>query len=343
MLNLESYKIALENHLVSSFNNIFYLISNNLDICFKIKNLECVTKLKSQIVKLADSYVINEIYFNLFRNSHIYTNYFVLDMYDLNTYELNYEENTSAKISLIVPNDCLKKLNSTLYSYYPTLKIDWFPSIQSGKTSLYLTNEIELYLYDPKNVKKYDNDYLSKLCKDLKLDYYVYSPIPQSYSETYKKYSSLNIDLFNSNDRFFTDRCYVYPTNSTNIPLLYRKKEMFLGMSIKCGAECNFKNITELYIICSCQPINYLKIEVGKETMDTSTIFNFDLVICSNTIIFNLGLIILIILLLIAIVSIILSFYCFDRNLKKNFKSIIYNDSNLLISKQIFEIDGKDC
>ena len=62
-----------------------------------------------------------------------------------------------------------------------------------------------------------------------------------------------NVSIYNQSDPFYTDRCFVYQINQTDIPLNTRRTEIYPNKTTKCGNGCKIEGVTsDNYIKCDC-------------------------------------------------------------------------------------------
>ena len=116
---------------------------------------------------------------------------------------------------------------------------------------------------------------------------------------TAMEYAEQGIDVFNTQDKFFNDRCSKYDSDQ-DVVLNDRRTDLFQNVSF-CGDECSYigMDYTLMVAKCSCNPGNIQDDYVTEETQDeikkgitlndlansfTSEIFsfNFDVVKCYN-------------------------------------------------------------
>jgi len=104
-----------------------------------------------------------------------------------------------------------------------------------------------------------------------------------------------HVNVLNESDPFYTDRCFVYKINGTDIPLNSRRSKIFPNVTSTCGQGCDYKGIdSNGFMDCNCH--NPTKCSSGDliqdfketilDTINTSNIFIFKCDV-NNLIMFN--------------------------------------------------------
>jgi hypothetical protein len=307
--------------------------------------------LKQVITDLALAYLKSIVISKYNLGVFIYTEYYTINLYDLNKYDSYFNDLKSNKISYVDPKNCLKAILAnykvTSSSPIPTVKIDWATkeSFLSSDVDKPRLNEISFQILDPIGYSTVDISTLEDICtsSDSYFDFYVYSPYTtEQQLTTYNTYKELGIDVYNQTQPFFNSKCYIFKnsTNEMDVPLVTRKTDIFLGTSYICGDGCTFSgSLTDTnYIICNCAPSFDVKIYIEQKSFTDYSLTNMDIINCANgSLNLNTGFIILIILLIVALVTIILICFFLRKYLRRNFKEVIYADCNTLISKNTID------
>jgi len=102
------------------------------------------------------------------------------------------------------------------------------------------------------------------------------------YKDLREKY---NVNVFNSTDPFYNDRCFVYQLNYVDIPVNSRKDLIFPNISSTCGFSCGLVGMDMNGTVeCSCKNPSREKVEdIMQELKETF----FDYIYNSS----NLGLV----------------------------------------------------
>ncbi len=97
-------------------------------------------------------------------------------------------------------------------------------------------------LYNLLNGKKLD----LKVCVEINIKMPLKSNKVDIYKEPYKYLIfNLSVDPFNEDDRFYKDRCFVYRTNGTDIPLNVRRMKIYPNITLNCGGDCKYEGLDE--------------------------------------------------------------------------------------------------
>ena len=199
-------------------------------------------------------------------------------------------------------------------------------------------NQVEYAIFDDKK-----NMLDLNLCKNL--NFTIEYNITQNYLLDFNKinyYLKNSIDIFDINSEFFTEICYSYSENGTDIILADRISYIFQNLTI-CEKNCDYKkiDIENLRIICECEiktniTSEYREINFANapQNMNYS---HFHIIYCPSFVFdiknikSNIGFYIFLILLISNITTIIL--YCmFDFKSLKSFIFSEMNKNNYLIS-----------
>ena len=178
------------------------------------------------------------------------------------------------------------------------------------QTFIKIENKVVYSFYDERTGTKYKIDDYCKDCKNEKIlikknfsNYITNNKLSQN---EINKILNLEINIFDSNNKFFNDICISYSVNDTDITLEKRIEYFYQYYSLDnlCGENCTINSIiyNEKTIICSfdfSDSINDLSISTSNQIIETH-IFERKI----NTNIYK-------------------SFYCQFKNFKKNIGSYI--------------------
>ena len=153
-----------------------------------------------------------------------------------------------------------------------------------------LTSQVEYEIYNEKK-EKLNLSYCHDV--EIKVNYEIKN-VRLINKTMIEHYSSLGIDIFNSEDLFFNEICYPFSIANSDIILKDRIIDIYQNFSL-CENECKYEliDIEEMYIRCSCQvkeeinfePSKPIFTKVIKETFENT---NFGVIRCFK-IVFNLN------------------------------------------------------
>ena len=194
-----------------------------------------------------------------------------------------------------------------------------------SKNERSLVNKVEYAIYNSKKEKMDLSD-----CSDVKIkvNYEIRDPSIINPS-VISSFSKDGIDILNINDSFFTDICYPYSDNSSDITLEDRVKDIYQNFSL-CEDGCYYEqsDINMYSIVCNCEiKQNVSSVETSSNfgdmilfTFQSST---FSVIKCTNLVFSlkgikgNIGFIIFISLIIINFC--LLRYYFFQRENTKSF------------------------
>lgn len=137
------------------------------------------------------------------------------------------------------------------------------------------TNAVDYYIFDSKG-NVLDLSY----CNNIELVIPIIN-LEESILNLSESYSQQGIDVFNSSDSFFNDRCYPYSDseNDTDIPVSSRREDIFKNVSF-CSNDCTYNGIDHdsLTVKCRCDTQNTDTTIQSTITHDKSKITSSELV-----------------------------------------------------------------
>ena len=119
---------------------------------------------------------------------------------------------------------------------------------------------IQYEVYAPNSNIKLD----LSVCSDVKIDIYVPIQLNEEIQKLYDDLKSQGYNLFDKNDKFYTDICTPYKSkNGTDILLSDRLNDIFSPNQLSCQANCEFSEYSQelQYLKCECDVIKEEKIE----------------------------------------------------------------------------------
>jgi hypothetical protein len=200
-------------------------------------------------------------------------------------------------------------------------------SLNENKTDSFMINA-----YDAVTRQKLDFD----ICKDIENSVQV--PLSSDVNMTlYNEMKSQGIDIFNSSDVLFTDRCssYLDPKTGKDTSLNYRREKIYQQVKPVCiGVNCTYEGINDLsYVQCNCKGIKS-NVEVFNSIVnlaieDLSRV-NLGIVLCyaivPSNLSGNLGFYVSIIYFLLCTAVAGVLFYIYTQVIVSNLRNIIYYD-----------------
>jgi hypothetical protein len=351
-----SYLQALDLNLAKPFNNIFYLEGVRIKLLqLQGNSYTLLANERQAIFKLCKSYLRALMINNIPLDAVIFTEYFGIYFYNMTNHEATYNSQIMNKLSYIDPNECLTAIQK-LYRLksdvpIPAYKVDWYSAFiynpeDIGRQKL---NEVTLQVFQPNSLlMEFDESFFTKNCQSETeyFDIYSYSAaITDEITKKYMTYKELDIDITDPSHRFFNSKCFIFKnsTNQMDIPLVTRKRDIYLAISYNCGDGCTYKgNSEDNYVICTCRPRYFSKVYVEKKGFDDYSTNNMDIVTCAISLESNTGFIVVIVILAIGITAIVISIVLFKRTLVKNFKHVLYSDCNTLITKTTLVRRGRN-
>ena len=102
------------------------------------------------------------------------------------------------------------------------------------------------------------------ICSNINIDLYVPIQLSEETKQLYDDLNSKGYNLFDKNDKFYTDICTPYKSqNGTDIPLADRYNDFYNSNQLNCQANCQYSdyNSESQYLKCECSIVNNEKIE----------------------------------------------------------------------------------
>ena len=166
--------------------------------------------------------------------------------------------NIKSEFSVIDLKECTKKLNKEIGREEDAdliiLKYENENQVDVNKKS------IQYEIYNPENNNKLD----LSVCSDTKIDIYIPVQLSEETQQLFEDLKSQGYNLFDKNDKFYTDICTPYKSkDGTDILLSDRLNEFFVNNELSCQANCEYSDYLpgSEYLKCECNVVNKEKIE----------------------------------------------------------------------------------
>ena len=166
--------------------------------------------------------------------------------------------NIKSEFSVIDLKNCTKKLNKEIGREEDAdliiLKYENENQVDVNKKS------IQYEIYNPENNNKLD----LSVCSDTKIDIYIPVQLSEETQQLFEDLKSQGYNLFDKNDKFYTDICTPYKSkDGTDILLSDRLNEFFVNNELSCQANCEYSDYLpgSEYLKCECNVVNKEKIE----------------------------------------------------------------------------------
>ena len=124
-----------------------------------------------------------------------------------------------------------------------------------------LSTSVEYEIYHPESRIKLD----LSICNYLNI--HLNMQLGQYLIDLYNQLKEYGYDMFNRNDKFYTDICSTYTSeNGTDMILSDRRKTFFRDLDELCGNDCEFAgyDFDNLDLSCNCVPKNQINYEITK-------------------------------------------------------------------------------
>ena len=166
--------------------------------------------------------------------------------------------NIKSEFSVIDLKDCTKKLNKEIGRDEDAdliiLKYENENQVNGNKKS------IQYEIYEPETNKKLD----LTICSNTTIDIYIPIKLDEETQQLYEDLKNQGYNLFDKNDKFYTDICTPYKSkDGTDILLSDRLNEFFVKNELSCQANCEYSDYLpgSEYLKCECNVVNEKKIE----------------------------------------------------------------------------------
>ena len=112
---------------------------------------------------------------------------------------------------------------------------------------------IQYEIYNPETNNKLD----LSVCSNITIDIYIPVKLNEETQQLYEELKNQGYNLFNKNDKFYTDICTPYKSKDGTDILLSVKNEL------SCQANCEYSDFIPVseYLKCECKVVNEEKIE----------------------------------------------------------------------------------
>ena len=126
------------------------------------------------------------------------------------------------------------------------------------------------------------------VCSNVKIDIYIPVELSQDTKNLYNDLKSKGYNLFDKNDKFYTDICTPYESeDGTDVLLADRYNKYFTENQLTCQANCEYADYSSesKYLKCECNVVDEEKIEIKyPEKITAKAIFKsfFDILKYSN-------------------------------------------------------------
>ena len=115
------------------------------------------------------------------------------------------------------------------------------------------------------------------ICSSTKIDIYIPIELSEETQKLYDNMKEQGYNLFDKNDKFYTDICTPYESESgTDIPLSDRNNDLYNKNQLTCQANCEYSDYSSQskYLKCECDVVNEDKIETqNPEKITMKSIF----------------------------------------------------------------------
>ncbi len=254
--------------MTSPSNNVFdlvnYALNANINSSTDSVNTTSVNntaKIQTSVTGLVKDMVK---YYAINNNSNatlqVKQSLFTVQIYSLiDYYNLSSSYATSNNLTQINLTNCIKKIESKYSLSDNELRvkiITWAAGVDSYKNSSGSANFSILNVKDPKNITEYN---LTTECSGVAV--LVSSPTSVNIStinlKVVDQYKSIGIDLLDTSDPFFNDKCIPYYDLNGNYLTLKQRQELLPNYTDFCSFGCVFMGFdSNNYTICKCYNIS---------------------------------------------------------------------------------------
>ena len=257
--------------LCNSTNNISYIdLNNNKKICYKHKNKNSINIQEETNVEyhnFEEKYnnseqiynsIKNELMINYNKNENNYlkittNNNYSFQLTTVKNQMDNLLKNLKSEFSVIDLKECTKILNKENGREEDADLI--ILKYENENQTDVNQKSIQYEIYDPDTNNKLD----LSVCSDIKFDIYIPIQLKEETQKLYEDLKSQGYNLFDKNDKFYTDICSPFKTkNGTDILLSDRLNEFFLKNELNCQANCEYSDYLpdSEYLKCECNTVN---------------------------------------------------------------------------------------
>ena len=230
-------------------------IEENVEVAISIDrpfNPECIyNKLKTELIPNYDKTESNYLKIET-NNSYSFQLTTVNNQMD---YLIN---NIKSEFSVIDLKECTKKLNKENGRDEDAdlilLKYENENQVDVNQKS------IQYEIYNPETNNKLD----LSVCSDIKIDIYIPIQLSKETKELYKELNRKGFNLFDKNNKFYTDICTPYQSKfGTDVLLSDRCNDFFIPNQLNCQANCEYSDYLpdSEYLKCECNVVNEEKID----------------------------------------------------------------------------------
>ena len=184
---------------------------------------------------------------------------------------LNGSNPNRTNLSVIDLGDCAKKLIQANHLPENTdlivLKLENLSKDKNGKS-------VQYEVYAPGTGQKLD----LSVCSDIKIEIKYPVVLDDETKKLYDELKSQGYDLFDKNNKFYTDICTPYKSDDgTDIILADRNNDFFAKHEIVCQANCEFSSYNDAssYVSCKCDAVESDRME-AEEPAKVTAKTNFD-------------------------------------------------------------------
>ena len=167
-------------------------------------------------------------------------------------------KNIKSEFSVIDLKECTKKLNKEIgRDEDADLIILKYENENQANVN---QKSIQHETHNPETNNKLD----LSVCSNITIDIYIPVKLNEETQQLYEELKNQGYNLFNKNDKFYTDICTPYKSkDGTDILLSDRLNEFFVKNELSCQANCEYSVFLpgSEYLKCECKVVNEEKIE----------------------------------------------------------------------------------
>ena len=171
---------------------------------------------------------------------------------------LNGNKNNTNKLSVIDLRNCndilIDVYNLTNDSHLIVLKYENLANDVNEKS-------IQYEVYEPISFQKLNLSF----CSSVSIDIYIPVEVSEGTLQLYDDLKSQGYNLFDKNDKFYTDICTPYESqNGTDILLSDRYNDIYKPNELSCQQNCEYSdyNMESEYLKCECNIVEQEQIEI---------------------------------------------------------------------------------